>query len=397
MHRVIPFLLFALSMPVFAQGIESGPAVDTGNADLYILRPNLPGKGFSTFSIYGNGELLAEVNERQGFKVEATPGKHNFRIYQSSKYKAYDGLQSSFDLHLAAGVTAIVRCDDHIGQSQDPDDAQIFLATFDDCLTGAPYSQVTKGGVTYCGKLTEPFRKKTWASKYYTYGDQPNCQLIHDTELVDKAKMVAALHTVISNDGEEEYRLALEQDTLEGFETFMQSFPESKFLGEAQKRHAQLLDDAFERAFGADTIDSLRAVLSRYPESRNAPSARQRLAELEAEQDAAAAEQKMRDRLQRDSMLSLQARKDKYMVILTGHLKKQEFSESLFYFELLDYMNVELSPSFGFFWGEALLRTGQPELGLKKLYAYVNDNGSGANHYTKALELVAEAEKDIGW
>lgn len=398
MHRLIPIVLLALSVPVFAQGDEPGSTAEAENAQLYILRPNLPGFGYSTFEIYANDELLATIEEKQGFLVQATPGAHAIRIDQSSKHKAYNGHQAKFGLRVSAGVTAIVRCDDTIGQgAHDRDEAPTILTEFDDCSMGGPYSLITEGGVTFCGKKGKPYKKRTWSGSYNAYEDPVHCQLVHDRKLVDKAKMVPVEISLISNDGEAEYRLALEQNTLEEFETFMQDFPESKFKGEARERHALLVNAEFELALNSGTIESLRAVVSRYPESQHAPLARQRLSELEVQRRAAAAEQKMRDRLQRDSMLSLQARKDKYMVILTGHLKNQEFSESLFYFELLDYMNVELSPSFDFFWGEGLLRTGQPELALKKLYTYVNDNGSGANYYTKALELVAEAEKEIGW
>ena len=395
MYRLVSLAILALSFPLYAQADEPGASAGSENATLYILRPNLPGKGFSTFSIYGNGELLAEINERQGFKVEATPGKHKFRIEQSSKYKAYDGLQSSFDLHIAAGVTAIVRCDDHVGQHNDPDEQEIFLATLDDCSTGVPYSKATKGGVTYCGKLTKPFLKKSWAAKYHTYGDQPNCQLIHDTELIDKAKMVVALHTVISNDGEAEFRLAREQNTPDSFEAFMQSFPESRYLAEAQGRYDVLLEAEFAKAQQAGSADAMRAFVSSYPNSRYVATAQIRLAELEAEQMAAARERKMRERLDRDSMLSPQARKDKYTVILTNHLKKQQFEEALFYFNLLEYMNAAVSPSFDFFWGEALLRTGQLPEAQRRLYSYINENGSSGKYYTRALELTAEAEGSL--
>jgi len=52
-----------------------------------------------------------------------------------------------------------------------------------------------------------------------------------------------------------------------------------------------------------------------------------------------------------------------------------------------------VSSSFDYFWGEALVRTGQKEAGLKKLYAYIRQAGSQGQYYTQALALSNEAEQ----
>lgn len=101
---------------------------------------------------------------------------------------------------------------------------------------------------------------------------------------------------------------------------------------------------------------------------------------------------KLEAKYKRDKSLPLDVRKDKYMVALTAHLKNEQFKEALIYFDWLTRLNVELPPSFTFFYGEALLRTGKPKEALGKLYAYIKIAGSGGKYYKKALGLTNEAE-----
>ena len=93
-----------------------------------------------------------------------------------------------------------------------------------------------------------------------------------------------------------------------------------------------------------------------------------------------------------ETSLPSNIRKDKYMVALTNHLKKQEYHEALVYFDTLDSMNVELSSSFTYFWGETLIKTGDNQEGLAKLYHYLERAGSGGKHYSSALQYINEAE-----
>ena len=83
------------------------------------------------------------------------------------------------------------------------------------------------------------------------------------------------------------------------------------------------------------------------------------------------------------------------MIALTGYLQTQDFEPSLIYFELLKRMNIEQSDSITHFWGEALLRTGDPQGALGKFYEYINSAGSAGTYYRDALALINEAESAL--
>jgi hypothetical protein len=60
-----------------------------------------------------------------------------------------------------------------------------------------------------------------------------------------------------------------------------------------------------------------------------------------------------------------------------------------------DKYMVQLSRALKFFYGEALLKTSQPGKALEQFYQYVNEQGSGATHYARALELMNQAESQL--
>ena len=97
----------------------------------------------------------------------------------------------------------------------------------------------------------------------------------------------------------------------------------------------------------------------------------------------------------RNRALPVDLRKDKYIVALTQKLKSQEYNESLLYFSLLEQFNAEISPSFMYFWGEALLETHQPKQALVKLYQYIERTGAQGQYYSQALELSNQAEERL--
>ena len=59
---------------------------------------------------------------------------------------------------------------------------------------------------------------------------------------------------------------------------------------------------------------------------------------------------------------------------------------------MLERLDTELSSSFYYFYGEALLKTGDPDGAITKLYSYITEVGSEGKYYMRALELVNEAE-----
>ncbi len=155
-----------------------------------------------------------------------------------------------------------------------------------------------------------------------------------------------------------------------------------------------ITNEAFEfaQAEELNTVSAYQDFINTYPDGKLTSNAFDMINHLEMQNTIAAQEQKIRETQQRDAALPLQVRKDKYLIALTGHLKQQEFEDALFYIDLLDQLNVELSPSFEFFWGEALLRTGQTDLAVEKLYSYINNAGTNGTYYNQALQLTLEAE-----
>lgn len=97
----------------------------------------------------------------------------------------------------------------------------------------------------------------------------------------------------------------------------------------------------------------------------------------------------------RDHTLPEDIRKDKYMITLTEHLKYERWEQALIYFNLLQRLNVPISPSSSFFWGEALMKTDNQLEGLDKLYDYVLQEGKNGEHYIAALTLISEVTEAI--
>lgn len=154
-------------------------------------------------------------------------------------------------------------------------------------------------------------------------------------------------------------------------------------------------DYEFAKAQELDTQDGWRRFIETVSDREYIAFAQNRIAELQAEQEYMAWEGEIQSILRRDSALPLQAQRDKYMIALTGYLQTQDFEPSLLYFELLDRLNIEQSDSITHFWGEALLRTGDPQGALEKLYEYINMAGSTGTYYRDALMLINEAEAAI--
>lgn len=126
----------------------------------------------------------------------------------------------------------------------------------------------------------------------------------------------------------------------------------------------------------------------KYPNHHYTNQATSRLNEIEKD----ATQKQFARKFKQDSGLPLDVRRDKYMVALATHLKNERYAEALEYFNYLERLNIKLDPSFNYFYGESLLRTGQSKLAINKFYAYIKENGSKGKYYTKALELVNEAE-----
>ena len=114
-----------------------------------------------------------------------------------------------------------------------------------------------------------------------------------------------------------------------------------------------------------------------------------------AEAAAAAAEKKRQEAEAREASLPVSVRRDKYMILLSSALKQGDYEAALEIFPKLEKLDISKDPSLDFFYGEALLKTGNPTEAIEKLYRYVSEQGSGATHYARALELINSAESSL--
>ncbi|MFT4714057.1 MAG: hypothetical protein ACI8W1_002557 [Candidatus Azotimanducaceae bacterium] len=149
----------------------------------------------------------------------------------------------------------------------------------------------------------------------------------------------------------------------------------------------------YEQALSQNTIAVYQSFINDWPNSTHVADARSAIQRIQQQNEIDAWENQIASTLQRDSALPLQAQRDKYMIALTGYLQNQDFQPSLLYFELLERMNLELPDSLTHFWGEALLRTGDPQGAIEKLYEYVSAAGTSGAYYRDALTLINEAEQ----
>lgn len=138
-----------------------------------------------------------------------------------------------------------------------------------------------------------------------------------------------------------------------------------------------------------------------YNEPKKMPDWQGDLAQVKSEIENRTQQQLAQEAARRQQLQALEAslpvdvRKDKYMVQLSTALKQSDYPTALEIFPKLEALPVETDPSLKYFYGEALLKTNQPELALSKLYEYVSEQGATATHYTKALDLINQAESRL--
>lgn len=120
------------------------------------------------------------------------------------------------------------------------------------------------------------------------------------------------------------------------------------------------------------------------------------IGELEKQVAAEQAEEQRKQKLvAMEQALPPSVRRDKYMMQLSQYLKQQDYQNALKIFPKLEALPIKPDPSLKFFYGDALLRTGQTEAAQKKLYEYISEQGADATNYTRALELVNAAEMGV--
>ena len=137
--------------------------------------------------------------------------------------------------------------------------------------------------------------------------------------------------------------------------------------------------------------------VERADEMAAANEERARLAEerqmQEMQQQMAALEQRIAEQGARDAALPESIRRDKYLVAFTNAMKIQNYPDAIFFAELLERTGTQIEDSLYYFWGEALLNTGQTNEALTKLSTYLNRAGSSGQYYTQTLQLMLQAEE----
>lgn len=154
-----------------------------------------------------------------------------------------------------------------------------------------------------------------------------------------------------------------------------------------------LVDTTWKNTQKINTLAAYESFIEGYPDSVYQDKAEAKIQNLKAE---LLAEQQQQSKLAAlEASLPATVRRDKYMIQLSTFLKEQDYQSALTVFPKLEQLPINKDPSLDFFYGEALLKTGNPTEALKKLYRYITQQGSGARHYTKALELINQAESQL--
>lgn len=122
-----------------------------------------------------------------------------------------------------------------------------------------------------------------------------------------------------------------------------------------------------------------------------------RLAEIEAQRAAEQAEYeaylaRIDVAWERDASLTPQFRRDKYLIAFSTAMQEAQYQDADVYARLLERNGLGIEDSLYYFWGEALLRIGQPEQSLEKLNTYLMRTGPSGQYYSQALALMLEAE-----
>jgi hypothetical protein len=318
-------------------------------------------EGYRTLLVDGRKQGVLKSGQYLNFSVD--PGIVGLHLRRSIPYaEDYEHLKhlvfADFDLGFEAGSVVLIECTGSentdmslisAAYKRPPGDA---LRKFSDCPEETDLS--SHRGVKACAIA---FREKTYTVELTPEGwkamtaPEGQCFLVTDREAFTTAELVVS-----------------------------------------ERPHVTSFDYQMEKAKSLNTVAAFESVLAMYPGTSRKPEIERAIKSARLEEAHQVRKQQIEDRLKRDSHLPLQVQQDKYMLTLKDLLTKQDFETALFYFELLDTMGVQLSPSVGFFWGEALVRTGRPKPALEKLYAYIKAEGSKGQFYERALVLSSEAE-----
>ncbi|MCB1704165.1 MAG: ankyrin repeat domain-containing protein [Halioglobus sp.] len=151
----------------------------------------------------------------------------------------------------------------------------------------------------------------------------------------------------------------------------------------------ETINASWDQAVKLNTVAGYRHFVAAYPDTAYQQAAETKIAELTA------TEERQQHLENMEAQLPASVRRDKYMVQLSQALKTQQYQQALDIFPKLEALPIATDPSLKFFYGEALLKTNQPGPALEQLYQYINEQGSSATHYARALELMNQAEAQL--
>ncbi len=140
------------------------------------------------------------------------------------------------------------------------------------------------------------------------------------------------------------------------------------------------------------SLENCEPLLTSVPQWLQPPGLSARVA---SEKKRLSEEQREQQRLAAEASLPATVRRDKYMLQLSELLKTEQYQPALEIFPLIEALPVSTDPSLKFYYGEALYKTGEYSAAVRKLYEYILEQGRSARHYTRALEIVSQAEASL--
>lgn len=156
------------------------------------------------------------------------------------------------------------------------------------------------------------------------------------------------------------------------------------------------LEQHFDSCFDPNQQNQCQQLISQFPAEYVPVNVTASLEKMAAAEQLKQEEQQRKQTLvDMEAALPAEVRRDKYMVQLASALKEERYQDALTIFPKLESLSLQKDPSLDFFYGETLLKTKQPAEALKHLYHYVSQQGSGATHYARALELINQAENQL--
>lgn len=95
----------------------------------------------------------------------------------------------------------------------------------------------------------------------------------------------------------------------------------------------------------------------------------------------------------RDLYLPPALRKKKYLSALLKRIKTKRYGEALVYFEFLHRMQIELTPDYVYYFGEALLNGDKPRQAITTLQKYIKITNATGKFSNNATAMITQAKK----